>query len=214
MLLLRISWNIFAFLLALLLLIGKLILPALLGDLSAVLIPVLYTLLCFYLLFLLEGLQLAGVIIREQDWETIVEFLNEHPNIQVIINSQAIKSYYEPFIKDFDGFLAGRQFFVIFVVISIAFMLKSLVIPLSAASEFLNSTLGIEQQTGDPVLNFLNGGLFAFLSSTLIPFWFCQLVSQFLSYRQPIFFLLLPFARTVFRLVMVLDTYKLVNQQS
>ena len=75
---LRVFWPIAALVLTALV-IGKFILAALLGDTLQVLAAAFGVTLCFYLLFMLEGLQVAGLEVKRLEGDAIDRFLERHP---------------------------------------------------------------------------------------------------------------------------------------
>lgn len=196
MLVLRIFWTIISFLLTILL-IAKFILFASIGNVVDILPAIIGILLCFYLLFTLEGCQVAGLLIKDLDSDAIEQFLHDRP----VANLKDIFPIYKIFSSNFDGFVVGRQLFVIMTVVTIAFLNKSISIEPTTANALQPPLKGL--------IVFFESGFFAFVSSTLIPSWISQLLPQFLADGRAITFLALPGTRLVLWISMLLDRIQL-----
>ena len=183
---LRILWPIVALLLAILLVV-KFGLAALLGGPSA-LPPAVGVVLCFYLLFMLEGLQVAGLKIKDLDSDAIEQFLKS----SAVGSRDKVFPVYSTFAGNFDGFVTGRQIFVIMTVVANSFLIKSVQLPADI-----------------PASGLFNSYVFAFAASTLVPAWISQLLPQFMADRRAISFISLPGGRLVLRLAMLLDQIQL-----
>ncbi len=203
--LLRIVWPIVALILTILL-IGKFILAARFGEASQVAPAAFGVFLCFYLLFMLEGLQVAGLQVKDLEGSAIDHFLERHP----VGSRKQIFPAYTTFASNFDGFVTGRQIFVIMTVVAIGLLIKGVRVPLTGSV----STEGWLKT----IIDFVNDANFpkdapitpfAFISATLVPAWWCQLLSQFLADGRAISFIALPGSRPVLRLAMFLDQLQL-----
>jgi hypothetical protein len=192
MLVLRIFWVI-ATILFTILMIVNFILCAWFGSVGQTLLVALGVLACFYFLYMLEGLQVAVLQIQSLDRDAVERVLQHHP----FGSRKEIMPLYEVWNRNLDGFVVGRQISVIMTMVIIAFLLKSMQIPVE--------TLNVESASLKYVIGFLNSTLFAYIGSTLIPFWYCQLVPQFLADGRAISFLTLPGARLVNGVAMGFD---------
>jgi hypothetical protein len=103
--------------------------------------------------------------------------------------------------RNFDGFEVGRQLFTILTVVLMAFLLKALQLPMEK--------LEIESESVKHAIGFLNTTLFAFVSSTIIPNWYSQLIPQFLADGRVLSFLTLPGVRLINELCYLLDKLQL-----
>jgi hypothetical protein len=201
--LLRIFWTLIAVLFTVLL-IAKFIMAAWIGNPLDVLPSAIGVLLFFYMLFMLEGLQVAGLQVKNLESDAIDHYLERHP----IAGRKDVIPVYNTFSENFDGFVVGRQLFTIITVVSIAFLNKSIVLP-SGTVKVISNLLGISIPLVQVFADFLNGGLFVFVGSTLIPAWWCQLLSQFMADGRAIQFIALPGSRPVLRTAMLLDQLQL-----
>ena len=192
----RIFW-VTAIILFTVLMIVKFILCAWLGSVVDVLPAAFGIALCLFLLFMLEGLQVAGLQIQDLDRDAIEHVLEHHP----VGSRKDVIPVYNVWNRNFDGFVVGRQVFVIMTVVTTAFLLKSVKLPLEK--------LGIESESVKHAIGFLNSTLFAYVCSTLIPAWYSQLVPQFLADGRVISFIALPGARLVNGVAMTLDKLQL-----
>lgn len=198
---LRMFWNIAAFMLTVLL-FAKLLLGALVLGPVEVLPTAFGILFFFYILFALEGNQVAGIQIKDLEVDAVENHLRENGGV-----SNKVMPAHKTFSTNFDGFVIGRQIFTIMTVVAISFLINSLPIPLAAV---LNKFTGLQGfPPTESALDFINGGLFAFLSATLVPAWWCQLLSQFLADGRAIKFLSLPGTSTVVSIAMLLDKLQL-----
>jgi hypothetical protein len=146
---------------------------------------------------MLEGLQVAGLQIQDLDRDAVERVLERHP----VGSRKEVLPVYDVWARNFDGFVVGRQVFVIMTVVTTAFLLKSVKLPLEK--------LEIVPEPVKHVFGFLNSTLFAYISSTLIPAWYSQLIPQFLADGRVISFIALPGARLVNGVAMSLDKLQL-----
>ena len=189
---LRIFWVI-ATILFTILMIVNFILCAWFGSVGQMLLVAFGILACFYFLYMLEALQVVALQIQALDRDAIERVLEHHP----FGSRKEVMPLYEVWNRNLDGFVVGRQISVIMTMVIIAFLLKSMRIPVE--------TLQVESESLKYVIGFLNSTLFAYIGSTLIPFWYCQLVPQFLADGRAISFLTLPGARLVNGVAMAFD---------
>ncbi len=192
----RIFW-ISATILFTILFIVKFILCAWVGSVGLILPVALGIFACLYLLFILEGLQTAGLQIQDLDRDAIEHVLKHH----LVASHKDVMPVYDLWNRNFDGFEVGRQLFTILTVVLMAFLLKALQLPvekLEIASEPVKNAVG-----------FLNTTLFAYVSSTILPNWYSQLVPQFLADGRVIAFLTLPGVRLINELCFLLDKLQL-----
>ncbi len=192
MFVLRIFW-IIAMILFTILMIVNFILCAWLGSAGQILPVALGILACFYFLYMLEGLQVAALQIQSLDRDAIERVLEHHP----FGSRKEIMPLYEVWNRNLDGFVVGRQICVIGTMVVIAFLLKSMNIPMD--------TLKVESASVKHVIGFLNSTLFAYIGSTIVPFWYSQLIPQFLADGRVISFLTLPGTRLVNAVIMAFD---------
>jgi hypothetical protein len=187
---LRIFWTIAAVLLTILL-IGKFIIAAGVGSPAAVLPSAIGVFVLLYLLLMLEGMQVAGIQVKDLEKDAIEHYLERNP----IAAHKDVMPLHNTFHTNFDGFVVGRQVFTILTVVSIAFLNRSIIIPVAK---------DVPQDWSWALSVFLNGGVFVFFSSTLIPAWWCQLFSQFMADGRAIRFLALPGSKAVLWIAMLL----------
>ena len=189
---LRIFWVI-ATILFTILMIVNFILCAWFGSVGQTLLVALGVLACFYFLYMLEGLQVAVLQIQSLDRDAVERVLQHHP----FGSRKEMMPLYEVWNCNLDGFVVGRQICVILTMVLIAFLLKSMKIPVE--------TLKIESESVKLMIGFMNSTLFAYIGSTLIPFWYSQLIPQFLADGRVISFLTLPGTRLVNGVAMAFD---------
>lgn len=197
--LLRIFWTIFSFILTVLL-FAKFALAAWMVSVSAVLPAAVGVLLFFYLLFQLEGLQVSGLQIKDLQTDAIEQFLSNNP----VASEGKVLPMHEIFSTKFDGFVCGRQVFTIMTVVAISFLINSVKIPIGAFQDKFAMSIS-EPGFMKVFFNILTGGFFAFASATLVPAWWCQLLSQYIADGRALTFAGFPFARFVLRIAMLLD---------
>jgi hypothetical protein len=188
----RIFW-IIATILFTILLIVNFMLCAWLGSVGHIVPVFLGVLVCFYFLYMLEGLQVAALQIQALDRDAIERALEHHS----FGSRKEIMPLYKVWNRNLDGFVVGRQISVIMTMVMIAFLLKSMQIPME--------TLKIESESVKYAIGFLNSTLFAYIGSTIIPFWYSQLIPQFLADGRAISFLTLPGTRLVNSVAMAFD---------
>ena len=193
---LRIFW-VSATIVFTILFIVKFILCAWLGSLGLILPAALGIFTCLYLLFILEGLQTAGLQIQDLDRDAVEHVLEHH----TVSSRKDVMPVYNLWNRNFDGFEVGRQLFTILTVVLMAFLLKALQLPVEK--------LGIQPEPVKHAIGFLNTTLFAFVSSTIIPNWYAQLIPQFLADGRVLSFLTLPGVRLINELCYVLDKLQL-----
>jgi hypothetical protein len=169
------------------------ILCAWFGSVGQILLVALGISASFYFLYMLEGLQVAVLQIQSLDRDAVERVLQRHP----FGSRKEIMPLYEVWNRNLDGFVVGRQISVILTMVMIAFLLKSMQIPAE--------TLKVESEPIKLMIGFLNSTLFAYIGSTLIPFWYSQLVPQFLADGRVISFLTLPGTRLVNAIIMAFD---------
>jgi len=145
----------------------------------------------FYVLFLLEGLQIAGLQLKEQCEEAILRFLS----LSNIANDQRILRIAELYKNGFHSFLSGRQILVIMSVVSLASIINSLKIPVDTFD--FRGSQSFTTIINSPVTNFL--------LSTLLPAWISQLLPQFIADNRSISFISLPGAEWITRLAIKID---------
>jgi len=189
---LRIFW-VFATILFTILMIVNFILCAWFGSVGQIVLVAFGVLACFYFLYMLEGLQVAVLQIQSLDRDAVERVLQHHP----FGSRKEIMPLYEVWNRNLDGFVVGRQISVILTMVLIAFLLKSMQIPVE--------TLQVESESVKLIIGFLNSTLFAYIGSTLIPFWYSQLIPQFLADGRVISFLTLPGTRLVNAVIMAFD---------
>ncbi len=151
-----------------------------------------------YVLFLLEGLQVAGLLIKDHSEEAIRQYVTSAgygSKEKKILNIARI------FIGTFDSFVTGRQIMVIMTVVSIATLLASLTI----SPNFQQGTwLGLNIFR-EKVVGLLNTPVFSFISSTLFPAWISQLLPQFAADNRAILFVTVPGTKWVMAAASALD---------
>ena len=156
--------------------------------------------LALYLLFMLEGLQVAGLQIKDQSLEAIERHLASTGRAGTRRRLEAIARI---FIEtDFDKFVTGRQILVIVMVVSMATLLAALTVP----GELFGPAPG---PLATAVLALLNAPFFIFVASTFIPSWVSQLLPQFTADNRPLTFIRIPGAKTVLRLSILIDDLEL-----
>jgi len=193
---LRIFW-VSATILFTILFIVKFILCAWLGSLGLILPVALGIFACLYLLFILEGLQTAGLQIQDLDRDAVEHVLEHYP----VGSRKDVMPVFDLWNRNFDGFEVGRQLFTIFTVVLMAFLLKALQLPMEK--------LEIASEPVKNVIGFLNTTLFAYVSSTILPNWYSQLIPQFLADGRVLAFLTLPGVRLINELCFLLDKLQL-----
>ncbi len=193
---LRIFWVI-ATILFTILFIVKFILCAWIGGAGQILPVAFGMFVCFYLLFLLEGLQTAGLQIQDLDRDAVEHVLEHH----TVGSRKDVMPVFDLWNRNFDGFEVGRQLFTIFTVVLMAFLLKALQLPVEK--------LEIAPERVKHVIGFLNTTLFAYVCSTIIPNWYSQLIPQFLADGRVLAFLTLPGVRLVNQVSYFLDKLQL-----
>ncbi|MDH5710278.1 MAG: hypothetical protein OEZ15_01250 [Gammaproteobacteria bacterium] len=185
---LAVIWRIFA--LILLGFLGIKIYTALHSDIYAILsIVVLIAL--FYVLFLLEGLQIAGLQLKEHCDEAILRFLETSK----LGSDKRVLRIAELYKNSFHSFLSGRQILVIMSVVSIASIISSISYQPTMMDFSLSASLAIV--VNSPFTNFL--------LATLLPAWISQLLPQFIADNRSIGFVTLPGAEWITRLAIRLD---------
>lgn len=182
------SWRAFA--LVLVLFLGLKFYAALHADLYALLAAMVLIAL-FYCLFLLEGLQMAGMQLKDHCDEAILRFI-ETSHVGNDERSLRIAELYK---KGFHSFLSGRQILVIMSVVSIA----SIISFLKLQPELLDIAISMR------LAEVVNSPLINFLLSTLLPAWISQLLPQFIADNRSIAFVSLPGAEWITRLAIRLD---------
>ena len=181
-------WRIFA--LFLLSFLGIKLYSALHSDLYAAL-SLFALVVLFYTLFLLEGLQIAGLQLKEHCEEAILRFLASN---QMNNDARTLRSA-ELYKHGFHSFLAGRQILVIMSVVSIASIINSLKL-----QPGMFALVGWSE-----LVTVLNSPVTNFLLSTLLPAWISQLLPQFIADNRSIGFVSLPGAEWITRLAIQLD---------
>jgi hypothetical protein len=203
MFILRIFWTIVSFLLTLLLIV-KFAFAGWVFSIAEILPAAVGVFLLFYLLFTLEGQQVMGLQIKDLQKDAIEQFLKKNP----VASEGKVFPMHETFSTNFDGFVVGRQIFTIMTVVAISFLINSVKLPIDAFQERAGINVS-EPGLSNVLFNFLNGGYFAFASATLVPAWWCQLLSQFIADGRALTFAGLPLARFVLRTAMLLDKLQL-----
>lgn len=198
---LRIFWTGTAFVLTVLL-IAKLFLAGWLSGVAEVLPAGTGLMFFFYLLYSLEGQQVAGIQIKDLEEDAVKIHLSKTGGA-----SKKVIAAHKIFSDNFDGFVIGRQVFTIMTVVSIATLVNSLNVPLNALAG-KSAVLG-EVKVFTAIVGFMNNGVFEFASATLVPAWWCQLLSQFLADGRAVKFLSLPGSNIVLRTAMLLDKIQL-----
>ena len=145
----------------------------------------------FYFLFLLEGLQIAGLQLKEHCEEAILRFLETSQ----LGNDQRVLRIAKLYKDGFHSFLSGRQIMVIMSVVSIASIFTA--IKLKPEMLSISGSAEIVAIANSPVTNFL--------LSTLLPAWVSQLLPQFIADNRSIGFVTLPGAEWITRLAIRLD---------
>jgi hypothetical protein len=135
----------------------------------------------------LEGTQIAIVALTDKK---VAGFKTQYPQgcraIKLVQNKRSVERY-----------LAGRQFFVIFVVFVIAQVTS---FPNIEALPFTSVTI----QSLPEVVIFLGFKLGLF--GALLVLWVAQLLPQFVANKNPLFFLNLPGMKSVIRLCLLLES--------
>lgn len=181
-------WRVFA--VVLISLLGIKVYTALTLDLYAI-ASLVALFVFFYVLFLLEGLQIAGLQLKEHCEEAIVRFLT----INRLSNNERTLRIAELYKYGFHSFLSGRQILVIMSVVSMAAIINSITVQ--------SEVLGVAESSF--ILALINSPIANFLLSTLLPAWVSQLLPQFIADNRSIGFVSLPGAEFITRLAIRLD---------
>lgn len=132
-----------------------------------------------YALFLLEGLQVAGLQLRESALPETLRHIDVRafqPKTRTRLATLATL-----FEQRFDAFVTGRQILVITTVVTMAALLRTTAVPAEAVAAAVGQRL---RAATDVLMPLLNAPLFAFVTATLVPAWISQLLPQFLADRR------------------------------
>jgi len=144
-------------------------------------------------LFLLEGLQVAGLNIKAKP---------EHKlSLDEMSKDGSSKEIILFFKENFDSFVAGRQILTIATVVTMATLLGYLEIPVN---HWAITALSQIYWVGS-YLEFLDSSYVNFLFAILMPAWFSQLLPQYLADQKPLWFIKLPFASLAIRLTAIVS---------
>jgi hypothetical protein len=153
------------------------------GDTNVTLLKVLGAFGLLYFLFMLEGLRISALQIRNLDDKALLNFLRQHYSEY---KRQRLSALVRRFRTYHTEFVIGRQILSIVVVVSLAFTISSLhVDPAHALFDTLNLW---RAGWGDYAVNILDSYATVFLTTTLLPCWIGQLLPEFMAYRQGIEF--------------------------
>lgn len=154
----------------------------------------------FYSLFLLEGLQIAGLQLKEQADDAIEDFLKSTARSREIPQMLRMTRLFR---DSFPAFLAGRQILVIMTVVSMATLLGAQAQDMGYLREYLQGFLG----TGPAALlaAWVYHPFSTFLIATLLPAWISQLLPQFAADNRALAFAAMPAGEWITRLSIRLD---------
>jgi len=155
--------------------------------------------LALYLLFLLEGLQVAGLRVKESEGERLETLLSQLGYSEK--EKQSSLHMFTVFSQNFESFVTGRQVLVIGTVVWLSFILSSVPAP-AFAPEWLVAAVGPQVARG--ALDFTTSNVTSFGIATFVPVWLSQLLPQFLADDRPLWFMRLIFARHVVQLAKLL----------
>ncbi len=212
--LLRIAWPLIALFLFFLLL-TKFFLAGWLSGPVSIAVPVAGVVICLYLLFLLEGTQVVGIKIKDLDSDAVERFLQESSGAP----RERVMEVHRIFANNFDGFVTGRQVFVIMTVVTMAYLIKQLDVPNPISPAFLESrqldpdgATAAFAITMSTILGWKPLGLFEIFPwaiSTLVPAWISQLLPQFFADKGAMNFIGTPLSLPVLKMAMFLDNIQL-----
>ncbi|GAB4531989.1 MAG: hypothetical protein Tsb0010_13180 [Parvularculaceae bacterium] len=141
-----------------------------------------------YLLFLLEGAQVAAIQVKAHPIDA-AEFGRARSLFALRDRHRRnIERLQSQFRDRFFAFIIGRQFLVIAAVVGLAILINRVAWPV----ETIAADAAIGGLSLRAIVSIVNGDIAAFLIATALPYWIAQLLSQILADERPIPFLRLP----------------------